>query len=70
ANFARDTGHTVRFIEFMPLDGSGIWQSNLVFSKKEMVKIISEGMMEILPLNVRITLEHSDNQKLALQIIR
>ncbi|MGB8086222.1 MAG: GTP 3',8-cyclase MoaA [Nitrososphaeraceae archaeon] len=57
ANFARDTGHTVRFIEFMPLDGSGIWQSNLVFSKKEMVKIISEGMMEILPLKM----SHANN---------
>ncbi len=33
ASFARETGHTVRFIEFMPLDGSGIWQPNLVFSK-------------------------------------
>ena len=57
ANFARDTGHTVRFIEFMPLDGSGIWQSNLVFSKKEMVKIISERMMEILPLKM----SHANN---------
>jgi GTP 3',8-cyclase len=51
ANFARDTGHTVRFIEFMPLDGSGIWQSNLVFTKKEMVKIITDRIIEILPLN-------------------
>ena len=50
ANFARDTGYTGRFIEFMPLDGSGIWQSNLVFSKKEMVKMITDRMMEILPL--------------------
>jgi cyclic pyranopterin phosphate synthase len=50
ANFARDTGHTVRFIEFMPLDGSGIWQSNLVFSKKEMVKIVTERIVKISPL--------------------
>jgi cyclic pyranopterin phosphate synthase len=49
ANFARDTGHIVRFIEFMPLDGSGIWQPSLVFSKKEMIKIITDKMMEILP---------------------
>ena len=41
----------------MPLDGSGIWQSNLVFSKKEMVKIISERMMEILPLKM----SHANN---------
>jgi GTP 3',8-cyclase len=33
----------------MPLDGSGIWQPSLVFSKKEMIKIITDKMMEILP---------------------
>jgi cyclic pyranopterin phosphate synthase len=62
ANFARDTGHTVRFIEFMPLDGSGIWQSNLVFSKKEMVKIITKEMMEILPMkNSHANNDHNTN---------
>lgn len=35
ANFARRTGITVRFIEFMPLDGTGIWRSDLVFSKRK-----------------------------------
>jgi cyclic pyranopterin phosphate synthase len=30
ANFARKTGHIVRYIEFMPLDGSGIWSPDLV----------------------------------------
>jgi GTP 3',8-cyclase len=50
ANFARDTGYIVRFIEFMPLDGSGIWQPDLVFSKREMVKIIADKIMKILPL--------------------
>ena len=50
ANFARDTGHTVRFIEFMPLDGSGIWQPYLVFSKREMIKVINDKMVEISPL--------------------
>src|ERR671918_204695 len=50
ANFARDTGHTVRFIEFMPLDGSGIWQPHLVFSKREMTKVITDKIMEISPL--------------------
>jgi cyclic pyranopterin phosphate synthase len=50
ANFARDTGQTVRFIEFMPLDGSGIWQPSLVFSKKEMIKVITDRIMEISPL--------------------
>jgi hypothetical protein len=34
----------------MPLDGSGIWQSNLVVSKKEMAKIITDQIVKILPL--------------------
>jgi GTP 3',8-cyclase len=47
AEFARTSGHTVRFIEFMPLDGSGVWQPNLVLSKKEMIQIISRKVKEI-----------------------
>jgi cyclic pyranopterin phosphate synthase len=34
----------------MPLDGSGIWQPNLVFSKKEIVEIIIKNISEIVPL--------------------
>ena len=41
--FAKDTGITVRFIEFMPLDGSGIWNYNLVVTKKEIIKIIESN---------------------------
>jgi GTP 3',8-cyclase len=51
ANFARNTGHTVRFIEFMPLDGSGIWQPDLVYSKKEMIESIIRNIGKIIPLN-------------------
>jgi cyclic pyranopterin phosphate synthase len=51
ANFARNTGHTVRFIEFMPLDGSGIWQPDLVYSKKEMIELIIRNIGKIMPLN-------------------
>jgi cyclic pyranopterin phosphate synthase len=51
ANFARDTGLIVRFIEFMPLDGSGIWQPSMVFSKKEMIKKITDNMIKIEPLD-------------------
>jgi cyclic pyranopterin phosphate synthase len=51
ANFARDTGHTVRFIEFMPLDGRGFWQSDLVYTKKEMIDMITRGIGVLLPLN-------------------
>jgi cyclic pyranopterin phosphate synthase len=50
ARFARITGYTVRFIEFMPLDGSGIWQPNLVFSKKEMIRVINKNVGQIVPL--------------------
>jgi cyclic pyranopterin phosphate synthase len=51
ANYARDTGHTVRFIEFMPLDGSGIWQSDLVYTKKEMIDLINRNFGGLVPLN-------------------
>lgn len=51
AKFARDTGYTVRFIEFMPLDGTGIWSPDLVFSKKEMIESINKNVKELIPLN-------------------
>jgi GTP 3',8-cyclase len=51
ARFARDTGYTVRFIEFMPLDGTGIWTSDLVFSKREMIQRINKNVKELVPLN-------------------
>jgi len=50
ANYARYTGHIVRFIEFMPLDGSGIWQSNLVYTKREMIDLISRNLVGLVPL--------------------
>jgi cyclic pyranopterin phosphate synthase len=50
ALFARESGHQVRFIEFMPLDGTGIWAPDLVFSKKEMISIISKDIGELVPL--------------------
>ncbi len=49
ANFARRTGITVRFIEFMPLDGTGIWRSDLVFSKKEMIEKIETDIGKVFP---------------------
>ncbi|MPZ08477.1 MAG: hypothetical protein GEU26_19050 [Nitrososphaeraceae archaeon] len=35
----------------MPLDGSGIWQPNLVYSKKEMIDLIIRDLGKITPLN-------------------
>ena len=51
AKFARETGNIVRFIEFMPLDGSGIWKRDLVVTKKEIIDTINENMMELKPLS-------------------
>ena len=50
ANFARNTGIIVRFIEFMPLDGRGIWKSELVFSKKEMIDRIEANIGKLNPM--------------------
>jgi cyclic pyranopterin phosphate synthase len=49
--FSRDTGCVVKFIEFMPLDGTGIWSKDLVVSKKEMMNKISEEFGNLLDLN-------------------
>lgn len=43
ARFAQQTGHTVRFIEFMPLDSGHLWSRDQVVSGREIVeKIRSE----------------------------
>jgi cyclic pyranopterin phosphate synthase len=51
ARFVRNTGYTVRFIEFMPLDGTGIWRPDLVVSKKEMVNMINANVKNLVPLH-------------------
>jgi cyclic pyranopterin phosphate synthase len=52
AKFARDSGNLVRFIEFMPLDGTGIWKKELVVTKKEIMDTISKEMMiELQPIS-------------------
>ena len=48
--FSRETGTIVKFIEFMPLDGTGIWTHNLVFSKKEMIQLINTKIKKLIPL--------------------
>jgi GTP 3',8-cyclase len=60
ANFARETGHVVRFIEFMPLDGSGIWSPDLVVSKSE---IISKIRNEVCDLQASGTIENNTGKK-------
>jgi GTP 3',8-cyclase len=50
AQFSRETNTIVKFIEFMPLDGTGIWTNNLVFSKKEMIQLINTKVKKLVPL--------------------
>lgn len=55
ANFARRTGISVRFIEFMPLDGTGMWRNDLVFSKREMIEKIETDIGKVLPASEKET---------------
>jgi len=59
ARFAKDTGLIVKFIEFMPLDGTGIWDPSLVFTKREMIERINKNVSELVPL-------HNDKSETAL----
>jgi len=52
ARFSRTTGHQVRFIEFMPLDGSGIWNEDLVVTKQEIMNTIRHKIGELIPLDI------------------
>jgi cyclic pyranopterin phosphate synthase len=57
ARYARFTGYTVRFIEFMPLDGSGIWEPNLVVTKDETINRICKGVKEL------VRIENNNNSE-------
>ena len=35
----------------MPLDGSGIWRSNLVYTKREMIELINRSLGGLVPLD-------------------
>jgi len=52
ARFSKATGHQVRFIEFMPLDGSGIWNQDLVVTKHEIMTKIRHEIGKLIPLDV------------------
>jgi len=49
ARFARERDVKMRFIEFMPLDSSRVWDRNMVVSGKEIFKKINE----VFPLNLK-----------------
>ena len=46
ARLAREHGYDVRFIEFMPLDGDGIWREDLVVPSR----VIQERIEDLFPL--------------------
>jgi GTP 3',8-cyclase len=51
AAWARDTGVELRFIEFMPLDASGLWDRSVVVSQDEIVAAIhAEFPVELVPV--------------------
>ncbi|MDR4491223.1 MAG: GTP 3',8-cyclase MoaA [Candidatus Nitrosocosmicus sp.] len=51
-DFSRESNLTVKFIEFMPLDGTGIWKDDLVVSKREMIERIETDFSKLIPLNI------------------
>jgi cyclic pyranopterin phosphate synthase len=51
AKLALTQDFTVRFIEFMPLDGSHIWDQKKVVKKCEMIERINKNVAELQPLN-------------------
>jgi len=51
ALFSKATGHPVRFIEFMPLDGSGIWNQDMVVTKHEIMTKIRNKIGKLIPLD-------------------
>jgi len=57
ARFARFTGYSVRFIEFMPLDGSGIWEPNLVVTKNETINRICKDVKELVRVDTNNSAE-------------
>ncbi|MCL2476101.1 GTP 3',8-cyclase MoaA [Candidatus Bathycorpusculum sp.] len=51
AKFAIDQRCPVRFIEFMPLDGSHIWNRSLVVTKEEMIQRLNKSGFVLLSQN-------------------
>jgi cyclic pyranopterin phosphate synthase len=51
AELSKKTNYTVRFIEFMPLDGTSMWNNHLVVTKAEIIKKLGSEGIEIFPLH-------------------
>lgn len=52
AEFGRETGYHIRFIEFMPLDGDTAWNERKVVPLEEIIETIS-SRYPLIPLNER-----------------
>jgi GTP 3',8-cyclase len=50
SRFGRRSGMQVRFIEFMPLDSQGLWNSDKVLSADEMVAILRRTIGPLIPV--------------------
>ncbi len=49
-HFARQTGHEVRFIEYMPLDADNAWERDKVLFAQEIIDLMSAGIRPLLPI--------------------
>lgn len=54
ASFARQHDLTLRFIEFMPLDGDQAWQTDQVISGESIRQVIAREVCELLPTEEKI----------------
>jgi len=52
ARYGRENGIEVRFIEFMPLDAAGLWESGKVLPLDEMLQMISTEVGALLPVRM------------------
>jgi cyclic pyranopterin phosphate synthase len=52
ARFGRENGVEVRFIEFMPLDAGGLWETGKVLPMHEMLQILSEEVGPLVPVRM------------------
>lgn len=48
--FARSTGIPIRFIEFMPLDADGNWDTDRVLSGAKILKLFSDAFQPLVPV--------------------
>ena len=52
ARFGRENGIEVRFIEFMPLDAGGLWETGKVMPMDQMLQILSAEVGPMVPVRM------------------